>query len=81
MRFCTGLSDDAQVDVPKGYKSDIGGSGGRRRRAPSQQDQFLSFSHMFSLKSVCVGGWCPPPPQREFLDPPLDSVLMNCCYI
>ena len=52
-------------------------SGGRRRCAPPQQDQFLSFSHMFLLKSVCIGGWCPPngsaPPQREILDPPLHS--------
>ena len=34
--------------------------GGAAARAP-QQDQFLSFSHMFSLKSVCIGGWRPPP--------------------
>ena len=26
---------------------------------PPQQDQFLSFSHMFSLKSVRIGGWHP----------------------
>ena len=43
--------------------------GGAPRRPP-QQDQFLSFSHMFLLKSVRIGGW-PPPPQREILDPPL----------
>ena len=24
-----------------------------------QQDQILSFLHMFSLKSACVGGWRP----------------------
>ena len=38
----------------------IGGSRGRRQHAPPQQDQFLSFSHMFSPKSVRVGGWRPP---------------------
>ena len=27
---------------------------------PLQQDQFLLFSHMFSPKSVCVGGGAPP---------------------
>ena len=47
----------------------IGGSRGRRWRAPPQQDQFLSFSHTFSPKSVRIGGWRPP--QREILDPPL----------
>ena len=57
----------------------IGGSrGGATGACPPQQDQFLSFSHMFSPKCVCVRGWCPPatgrrppPPQREILDPPL----------
>ena len=41
----------------------IGGSrGAPPARAPSpQQDQFLSFSHTFSPKSVCIGGWCPLP--------------------
>ena len=34
--------------------------GGRRRHAPREQDQFLSFSHTFSPKSVCVRGWHPP---------------------
>ena len=43
---------------------------------PSQQDQILSFLHMFSPKSACVGGWHPlqqglVPPQWEILDPPL----------
>ena len=43
---------------------------------PPQQDPFLSFSHMFLLKSVCVRDWCPhnrlvSPPQRETLDLPL----------
>ena len=38
--------------------------GGHRRRAPPQQDQFLSFSHTFLPKSVCVGGWCPPTGQH-----------------
>ena len=40
-----------------------------------QQDPFLSYLHMFLLKSVCVKGWHPPngsaPPQWEILDPPL----------
>ena len=43
----------------------IGGSRGRYRRAPHptpQQDPFLSFSHTFLLKSVCVGGRRPPLP-------------------
>ena len=35
--------------------------GGRRRRAPPQQDPFLSFLHTFSPKSVCIGGQRPPP--------------------
>ena len=34
---------------------------GAPRRAPPQQDQFLSFSHTFLPKSVCVGVWRPPP--------------------
>ena len=46
--------------------------GAAPRRPPPQQDQFLSFSHTFSLKSVRIGGWRPP--QREILDPPLHSV-------
>ena len=45
--------------------------------APSQQDPILLFSHMFSPKSVGVGGWRPqrvgPPPQREILDSPLHA--------
>ena len=46
---------------------------------PPQQDQILSFLHMFSPKSACVRGWCPlqrglAPPQREILDPPLHVV-------
>ena len=36
------------------------GGGGAAARAPPQQDQFLSFSHTFSPKSVRVGGWRPP---------------------
>ena len=35
---------------------------GAPRRAPPQQDQFLSFSHTFSPKSVRIRGWHPPPP-------------------
>ena len=34
--------------------------GGRRRHAPPQQDQFLSFLHTFSPKSVCVKVGAPP---------------------
>ena len=34
--------------------------GGRHGTCSPQQDQFLSFSHTFLLKSVCVGGWHPP---------------------
>ena len=50
-----------------------------RRASPPQQDQILSFLHMFSPKSACVGGWRPlqrglAPPQREILDPPLRSI-------
>ena len=52
--------------------SPLADPGGAPRRPPPQQDQFLSFSHTFSLKSVRVGGWRPPP-QREILDPPLVS--------
>ena len=40
--------------------------------SPPQQDQILSFLHMFSPKSTCVGGWCtlqwgltPPPPNGK----------------
>ena len=50
----------------------IGGSRGAlpaRAPPPPQQDPFLSFSHMFLLKSVRIGGRRPP--QREILDPPL----------
>ena len=38
------------------------------RRAPPQQDQILSFLHMFSPKSACVGGWRP---LQRGLVPPL----------
>ena len=64
-----------------GYHWRIQGGGCAAAHAPPQQDQFLSFSHTFSLKSVSVGGWRPPngsaPPQREILDPPL---VMNYNY-
>ena len=53
--------------------------------APPQQDQFLSFSHTFLPKSVCVGGWCPPngsaPPQWEILDPPLRMTKKQSTYV
>ena len=45
---------------------------------PPQQDPFLSFSHSFSLKSVHVRGWRPPP-QREILDPPLKHTILIKC--
>ena len=50
-----------------------------RAPPPPQQDQILSYLHMFSPKSACVRGWCPlqrglAPPQREVLDPPLPLV-------
>ena len=38
----------------------IGRSRGGTASAPPQQDQFLSFSHTFSSKSVCFRGWHPP---------------------
>ena len=47
----------------------IQGGGAPRRGPPPQQDQFLSFSHTFSPKSVRVRGWHPPngsaPPPTE----------------
>ena len=52
---------------------------------PPQQDPFLSFSHMFLLKSVRIGGRhpsngsVPPPPQWEILDPPLIPQLYFVC--
>ena len=45
----------------------IGGSRGAPSACPPpapQQDPFLSFSHMFSLKSVHVGGWRPQTGRR-----------------
>ena len=57
--------------------ADPGGAPG----APPQHDPNLSFSHMFSLKSIRVGGWRPPNrsahPQRKILDPLL-ILLCNC---
>ena len=46
---------------------------------PPQQDQILSFLHMFSPISACFRGWRPlqrglAPPQREILKPPLMSI-------
>ena len=55
----------------------IGGSRGALwHMPPPQQDQFLSFSHTFSLKSVHVRGWRPP--QWEILDLPLGMVQGLC---
>ena len=53
--------------------------GGCCWRAPPQQDPFLSFSHTFSSKSVCIRGQRPPRPmgrrpQQEILDPPLHII-------
>ena len=56
-------------------------------RTPPQQDQILSFLHMFSPKSACVGGWRPlqrglAPPKREILDPPLLSdIKLELCDV
>ena len=63
--------------------TDPRGGGHCRRMCTPQQDQFLSFSHTFSPKSVHIGGWCPPnglaAPQREILDPPLVSACVHVC--
>ena len=57
--------------------------GGAPQRVPPQQDQFLSFSHTFLLKSVRVRGWRPPngsaPPQQEILDLPLIKAPLFLC--
>ena len=45
---------------------------------PPPQDQFLSFSHTFSPKSVCVGGWHPPTGQRP---PNGKSWIRHCISI
>ena len=47
-----------------GYGPDMYCSGGStyksfRHPPPPKQDQILSFLHMFSPKSACVGGWRP----------------------
>ena len=42
--------------------------GGAASAHPPQQDPFLSFSHTFSPKSVCVGGQRPPPMGRRPLN-------------
>ena len=67
---------------------DPGGAAGAR---PPQQDQFLSFLHMFSLKSVRVGGWHPPmgqhPPNGKswicHCNLPVDSLhtIVLCKYV
>ena len=50
----------------------IGGSRGRAlcTLPLPPWDPNISFSHIFSPKSIRVGGWGPPP-QRKILDPPL----------
>ena len=58
----------------------MGSSGGStykssRRAPPPEQDQILSFLHMFSPKSTCVGGWRPlqrglaPPNRKSWIRP------------
>ena len=52
--------------------------GGPRRRAPPpQQDQFLSFSHMFSPKSVRIRGWHP---LQWFVAPPNGKSWIRHCW-
>ena len=46
--------------LPTDALADPGGAAG----APPQQDQFLSFLHMFSPKSVRITGWHPPTGRR-----------------
>ena len=47
--------------ISKSKPESLADPGGRRRRAPPQQDPFLSFLHTFPPKSVHVGGEHPPP--------------------
>ena len=43
-------------------KNTLADPGGAAGAPPPQRDPILSFLHMFSLKSACVGSWRPPPP-------------------
>ena len=55
--------------------------GGCRRRAnppPPQQDPILLFSHMFSLKSSCVGGRRPPTARRPPMGNPGSATAKSC---
>ena len=57
----------------------IGRSRGHCQHPPPQQDQFLSFSHMFLPKSVCIGGWHPPMGQHP--PPPMGNPGSATAYI
>ena len=81
LEFLRCVPNKGQHNISPYVRKDIDCIGGSRGAPaapppPPQQDQFLLFSHTFSLKSVCVGGWRPPQriaaPQWEILDPPLD---------
>ena len=65
------LANFSKIKLTSLPLADPGGAAGAR---PPQQDQFLSFLHTFLPKSVRIGGWHPPPPQREILDPPLTTI-------
>ena len=61
---CNNIVNENKCETTRSLKflstpslADPGGAAGAR----PQQDQFLSFSQMFLPKSVCVGGWRPPP--------------------
>ena len=45
---------------------------------PPQQDQILSFLHMFSPKSACVGGWRP---HQRGLAPPNGKSWIRPCWV
>ena len=54
------LGEIETKDYLKSETYSLADPGGAAARAP-QQDQFLSFSHTFSPKSVRIRGWRPPP--------------------
>ena len=61
-------SKNQKKSDPENSQGSLADPGGRRRRPP-QQNPFLSFLHMFLLKSVRVGGRRPPPPMGQRLPP------------